>query len=65
MWKALGLYLDKLQINDKFAKIQILLLNLVIKQKMCKRKIAQIARNYTFVTQQIQMCKNICKIFKT
>ena len=42
-------------------KSKYLMRNLVINQKICK-KIAQIAKNYTFLTQQIQIYKNICKI---
>jgi len=48
-----------------FQKSKYLLQNLVIKQKK-RRKITLIAKKYTLLkSQQIQMCRNICKIFKT
>ena len=55
--KALELYFKNLQKMAIFQKSKYLLQKLVIEQKMCKNKIAQIATNYTFL-------KNICKILK-
>ena len=49
-WKARRLYLNNLQ--KKMAILQkskYLLRNLVIKQKMCKNTIVQIATNYKFL----------------
>ena len=47
--KALELYFKNLQKMAIFQKSKYLLQKLVIEQKMCKNKIAQIATNYTFL----------------
>ena len=60
-WKALALNLQK---NGKFAKIQLFVAKSSYKAKDCANCMTLYVFEKPF-TQQIQMCKIICKIFKT
>ena len=60
--KPIGLYLNNLQKMANMQKSKHFMRNQVIKQKMCKQKIIHFLKA---LAQRIQICKNICKNFKT